>query len=208
MSKLLISLIFPSPVMNIDSRFLINLVAFQIGWFACVWGGANQAPALGAIAVAVIVAIHLTYTARRPGPELTLILVAAAIGIVWDSALVAFGWLSYPSGTVVAGTAPYWIVAMWVLFATTLNVGLRWVQKHWLVAALAGGLGGPLAFVAGERLGAVMIADPTLALLVVAGGWAMLLPVLAEVAKRCDGFAPAVVPVTGAAPAPPGGAVR
>jgi hypothetical protein len=179
--------------MNIDSRFLINLVAFQIGWFACVWGGANQAPALGAVAVAVIVAIHLTYTARRPGPELTLILVAAAIGIVWDSTLVAFGWLSYPSGTVVAGTAPYWIVAMWMSFATTLNVSLGWLKKRYVLAALFGAVGGPMAYYAGFKLGGVQFSSMTVGLAAQAAGWAIMMPLMTILAERLNGMRPALL---------------
>ncbi len=180
---------------RMDVKFLINLAAAQIGWFACVWGGANGMPALGAAAVALIVAIHLTYTAHRPGTELVLLLLAGLIGLLWDSALVALGWLSYPSGILVPGTAPYWIVAMWVLFATTLNVSLGWLKGRYLMAILLGGIGGPLAYYAGFKLGGVNFQSIELGLGAQAIGWAVLMPLLTVLAERLNGMQPAPQPL-------------
>jgi len=39
---------------------LINFVAFQVGWFACVLGGAHQFPWLGTLMVSIIIAVHLS----------------------------------------------------------------------------------------------------------------------------------------------------
>ena len=43
-----------------------------------------------------------------------------------------------------------------------------------------------MAFIAGERLGAVTFTDP-LSLFIIGLGWALLLPVLAECARRFNG---------------------
>jgi len=84
-------------------------------------------PWLGPAVVATVLAIHLSRAPRRIA-EITLIAVAAGIGTVWDSFLVSMGWLVYPAGTFVAGMAPYWIIALWIVFATTLNVSMRWLK--------------------------------------------------------------------------------
>ena len=172
---------------------VINLVGFKLGWAAVILTAAASMPALGLVAIAAVVALHL---ARTPDarPETIMLVAAAAIGLVWESVLVATGLLTYDTGLLLPGMAPYWIVAMWVLFATTLNVGMRWMRRSAIVAAVAGGVGGPMAFAAGERLGAVTFADPVVSLAAVGVGWALLLPMLVNVAKRYDGHAP--VPVT------------
>ena len=54
--------------------------------------------------------------------------IGGAIGAAFDSVLAATGLLVYSSGVLFAGTAPYWIVAMWALFATTLNVSMGWMR--------------------------------------------------------------------------------
>ena len=73
-------------------NILFNAIAFQLGWFACVLGGANQLPWLGTLVAILIVYWHLNQ-AQRPGRELTLLAVVGALGALWDSLLVAAGWL-------------------------------------------------------------------------------------------------------------------
>lgn len=166
---------------------LANFLAFQIGWFACVLGGAHALPWVGTGIALAIVAWHLT-RAVRPRQELLLVLSAAAIGALFDSLLVALGWLVYPSGTLIAGTAPHWIVALWMLFAITLNLSLAWLKRRLWVAVLFGAIGGPLAYLGGAKLGALNFAAPTPAFIALAIGWALFTPLLVMLARRFDGF--------------------
>ena len=164
-----------------------NFLAFQIGWFACVLGGAHDLPWVGTGIALVIVAWHLT-RATRPEQELLLVLSAAAIGALFDTLLVWLGWFTFSSGTLIAGTAPHWMVALWMLFATTLNLSLAWLKRHLFVAVLFGAIGGPLAYLGGEKLGALNFALPTAGLIALAIGWALLTPLLAVIAQRFNGF--------------------
>jgi hypothetical protein len=174
-------------------NILINAVAFQLGWLACVLGGANQLPWAGTLVAVLIVWWHLS-RAHRPAREFMLLAVVGALGAVWDSLLVAAGWLSYPSGTLLPNTAPYWIVAMWVLFASTLNVSLRWLRGRWPLAALLGALGGPLAYYAGAGLDGVFVTAPWSAYGALAAGWAAFMPLLVVLAKHRDGIRAAPAP--------------
>ena len=164
-----------------------NFLVFQIGWFACVLGGANGLPWVGTGIALVIVAWHLT-RAARPNQELLLVLSAAAIGALFDTLLVWLGWFTYSSGTLIAGTAPHWMVALWMLFATTLNLSLSWLKRRLFVAVLFGAIGGPLAYLGGEKLGALNFESPTAGLIALAIGWALITPLLAMIAQRFDGF--------------------
>ena len=165
---------------------LINFAVFQLGWFACVLGAAWGRPWLGTAIALAIVGWHLG-CAPRPRAELALVLAAAGIGALWDSLLAALGWIEYPNGTLIAATAPHWMVALWMLFATTLNSSLDWLKgKRWLAAGF-GAVGGPLGYLAGERLGALALVEPTAALIALAGGWAVLAPLLSVIARRIEG---------------------
>jgi hypothetical protein len=170
-------------------RTLLNILLFQVGWFACVLSGATQQPWVGALIAISIVSIHLL-RAPLAEAEFKLVLIAVGIGTVWDSLLVWLDWLRYSSGILIPNTAPYWIVLMWGLFATILNVSLRWLRGRWLIAAIAGGLGGPLAYYGGHRLGALEFGDQSAALIALAIGWAVITPILMAVATRFDGYAP------------------
>jgi len=167
---------------------LANVIAFQVGWFACVLGAALGWPLIGTAVALAIVAWHVRQ-ARPARAELALILIAAAIGALFDSVLTALRWIVYPIGTLIPGTAPYWIVMLWMLFATTLNVSLSWLKHRLAVAIVFGAIGGPLAYLGGAKLGALELANRPAALLALALGWAILMPMLLAVASRYDGYA-------------------
>lgn len=166
----------------------INLMLYQAGWFACVLGAANGLPWLGALAAAVIVAWHLA-RAARPSRELALIAIAVAVGAVFETLLLQTGWVRFDAGVLFGGTAPYWMVALWAIFGTTLNVSLRALRPHLWMATAFGALGAPAAYYAGANLGAMEFAATGLALAAVGIGWAILAPALFGVARRLDGYA-------------------
>lgn len=161
--------------------YIKNLVLFKLGWVACVMLAAAGQPVMATLVVAAVVVAHLA-TVPVKSKESMLLVSAAVIGMTWESLLVRFGIVSYPGYTVAAALAPYWIVAIWVLFATTINHGLRWIKRSWIVASAAGLIGGPLAFFSGAQLGAVEFSNTLLALVSIGVGWAVLLPTLALVA--------------------------
>lgn len=156
---------------------LKNLVLFKLGWLACVGFAAAGKPALATAAVAVVALLHLV-SVPVIVKESLLLMTAALIGLAWESLLVATGLLNYPGYEGTGFLAPYWIVAMWVLFATTINYGLKWVKKSWPIAMVAGLVGGPLAFYGGASMGAVEFSHTLTALAVIGAGWALLLPLL------------------------------
>ena len=170
-------------------HMLINFIAFQFGWFACVLGAANGLPLLGPVVAVLVVILHLKL-ARQPRRELSLVMVAGVIGAVFDSALVASGWLIYPNGILLAGTAPYWIIAMWLLFATTLNVAMRWLRGNALLAFVLGAIAGPMSYWGGARLGALEFASPAQGMIALSIGWALMMPLLMHLSKRLDGIQP------------------
>ena len=159
-----------------------NLVLFKIGWLACVFFAAESQAWIGITAVALVSAAHLLSVPNWRKEALTLA-VAAGMGLVWESLLVWGNVLNYPTAPGTGMFAPAWIVAMWVLFATTINQGLSWVKYSWWTAAAAGAIGGPLAFLGGSGMGAVAFTDTVTSLLIIGAGWAVLLPLLALVAE-------------------------
>lgn len=160
---------------------LKNLVMFKLGWVACVGLAAAGQPLWATLAVAFVVTLHLAGVPVVV-KEALLLAASAVIGLAWESLLVWSGLLSYPASGEVAPLAPYWIVAMWVLFATTINHGLRWAKRSWMIAAVAGMVGGPMAFYGGAAMGAVEFSHTLLALAAIGAGWAVLMPLLTLIA--------------------------
>ena len=174
------------------SANLLNFAAYQVAWFACVLSAAAGMPWIGAIVAVAVVTIHVA-RAARPRAEFELVAAASAIGLVVDSALTSAGLLSFSTGVMVPGWAPYWMVALWAAFATTLNRSLHWLTSRPLLAAIFGALGGPLAYLAGAELGALDMSSSQPALLAIGVAWAVALWVLALIAARLNAKA-SVIP--------------
>jgi hypothetical protein len=162
-------------------RIIKNLTLFKLGWVACVVFAAAGRPELATLSVAGVAFIHLLGVSA-PLKETLLLVAAALVGLGWESLMLWSGTVQYPGYPDSVVLAPYWIVAMWVLFATTINHGLRWVKRSGWVAALAGLFGGPAAFYGGMKLGAVTFSEPVIALGIIGLGWAALLPALVVIA--------------------------
>lgn len=162
-----------------------NLLLFQAGWFACVLGAARGFPWQGAL-VALLIAAFIVSRSPQPLDELVLVAVATLLGFAFDSALTLAGWVDFEGAVPTHFVAPVWMVALWALFATTLNVSLRWLREWPALGVLFGALGGPAAYYAGERLGALQFADPLPGLAAVAAGWALATPLLVALARRLE----------------------
>lgn len=164
-----------------------NFIAFQIGWFACVISAAQQLSLAGSLIALIIVAIHVFMSADR----LTAILFISMIslfGFVWDSALHNLNILVFDTGIFSSYLAPHWILMMWLLFATTLRVSLRWLYGRFWLSMAVGAVAGPLAYHAGAAMNAVVIPDAMVATIVLAIGWGGLLPLFMKTAEAFDGL--------------------
>lgn len=168
-------------------KILANAAIYQAVWFFSVIGAAIQAPWLGPLMVVIAIRIHLQ-SARYPFEECLLIFACAAVGAVFDSFLVSQNWVDYQSGLFSSFIAPYWIITLWMVFATTLNVSLRWLRGRPLVAAVFGLFGGPLAYIAGSKLNAITLSNEVAALTALGIGWAIMMPSLMWIAERLDGM--------------------
>lgn len=170
-------------------RSLVYFLIGQAAWFACVLSAARGLPWLGTMLVSTLVALHV-WRAARPIEEFKLLLSVVFIGAVWESVLVFSGAINYPSGMLIPRVAPYWIPALWALFAAQFNTTYRWLKTRIWLAPIVGAIAGPLSFRAGAELGALNFGKPLVAAMALAGGWAILLPVIVVLSRRWDGLCP------------------
>ena len=163
---------------------LINYALYQAGWFACVLGGASHRPWTGFLIAVILIGVHLTLSIER-SLEVRLVVMATAVGLAVEIVQIATVTYRFASGTVNHALPPPWLLAMWAQFATTFRFSLRRVISRPLYAALFGAAGGPIAFLAGERLGAVTLLPPlTHGLLRLSISWAIALVIFSAVVRR------------------------
>ncbi|WP_431228593.1 DUF2878 domain-containing protein [Burkholderia contaminans] len=170
------------------ARLSVYLATTQTGWLVCVMTAAARHAAWGVTYALIATVGHLLF-ARRPTSEARIVITVTVFGWLWDSAVAHSGLLVYPNGVFLEGTAPYWLAGLWALFAIQLNTVLRWLRARPLISALVGAIAGPASFRAGAALGAVHFKDPAAALVVIATGWAFILPAALAIASHWDGVA-------------------
>src|SRR5689334_22850569 len=106
---------------------LINIVIFYGAWFACILGAAHQYWMLGPLVVLAALAVHFYFLSGYSHfQELRLLACAGALGFVLDSFQAFIGTFSFMQIGPGAWISPFWMVALWVAFATTLHTSLRW----------------------------------------------------------------------------------
>lgn len=161
---------------------LLNILGFQIGWFACVLGGANQMPWLGVLISCLVILVHLLRTSERVF-ECKFFGVAVIIGIIFDGIPQSLGWIAFSPVTFwPEALPPPWMIMLWALFASTINISLSWLQNRKTLAMLIGAIAGPLSYWSGARLGALQPINPSAAIIYLSIGWGAIVPVLLKIA--------------------------
>ncbi len=152
---------------------IINFVAFQAAWFIAVLGAAWGYPWIGPIAVvAWIAAFWVWHPSARD--DLVLLVGAGLIGLATDSVSVLTGVISFPEPAGPGFPTTIWMIALWINFAASIRHSLNWIRGRYALGTVFGGIGGPLAYFAGEKMGALVIHSP----LGVVLAWVVAMPLI------------------------------
>jgi hypothetical protein len=154
--------------LNDGARKAVNLVLFELGWFACVlldqW--------MVALVSAVLLLVHFLVVGQPR--EWLFVFGVAVLGVSADSLLMNAGVLNFPEEGLLV---PVWLCCLWLLFATTLSHGLSWLRNHLGLAAALGAVFGPMSYLLGAQMNSASIGEPiAISLAMMAVFWALLLP--------------------------------
>ncbi len=131
-----------------------------------------------------VLAVHLSFTDDRQR-ELKLLLAAGLLGFLYDTTLVNAAVFSPLQHLVPRPFSPPWMVCIWMNFAATLNVSMVWLRGRYLLAAVFGAIGSPMAYYSGAKLGATQALISLNGMLVLAVGWGVMTPLLVWLARVC-----------------------
>lgn len=171
-------------------KTLLCVSGQTLGWFACVIGAAQHQHGLGVLVVGILVAMHLVTRADRPLRRILALLLASVLfGFCFDSLLIACGVYEPVRWILPSPFATIWLMMLWVNFGLIIDVPLRWLQQHLVAAAVFGGIFGPAAYLAGQRLGALRIAQPAATYIgALCVAWALGLATLMLIARLLPSF--------------------
>lgn len=164
--------------------FWITLVAYQLVWFVAVIGAGHGSGWPGVLAAALFAGWRLAVSHRR-AVELRLALIALVLGLVLEAAWTGSGLVRYAAPWPLPA-APAWLIALWVVFALTIVPLFGYLHARPGLAALFGAVGGPLAYLGAARGWHAVVMNPPIwqALLALAAGWAIAMPLLTSLARR------------------------
>jgi len=155
---------------------LVNALWLQAGWWLCVLG-AQHPLLLWLVPLGIFVHLRLC---PAPWAEAKALCRATLAGCMLDSLLGAFGVFTYT-----AWPLPLWLALLWLVLASGLRHSLAWAGRRFWPGALLGGIGGPLAYLAGARLADVALPlGPLVTALLLAPVWALAFPLLLRLAAR------------------------
>lgn len=151
-------------VLNPVLSKVINAVAFQLCWFACVLGGSLWAAAT----VAVFLIWHAQVIQKY---EWRFIIAGTLAGITIDSLWYTLGVIQFPNDNLLF--IPPWLMLLWLAFNCTLQHSLiTFFQRPWLIASISA-IAAPLSYYAGAAIGAIELSDN--GLVAVGLGWGLLM---------------------------------
>lgn len=154
-------------------RNILNFLIFQVGWFVCVVYPGLAAAGL----VLVFLCLHMALVSQHRMAELQFIGFGVVLGSLMDTLWFRTDVLNLVGNEDVL-IAPPWLVAIWVIFMTTLCHSLDWMsKKRWLPFVLAP-VAGPFAYWSASKLGIVTLPDLAVSLTAMAMGWLVLFPLL------------------------------
>lgn len=161
------------------NKKIINNLSYQAIWWSSVIGAIINRPLIGFYVMLPVLALHFLYIARDKR-EIFLLIIAAIAGTAMDTLLNLFNIVQY-SGTFdfAHWLAPIWITSMWIGFSMTVNHSLSWLNNKKFLGFILGMIFGPLAYVAGQRYGAVKFVAPDFwPLILLSVLWGVIIPSL------------------------------
>lgn len=168
--------------MTSNKLIIFNIISFQLLWWTCVL---SAKPGLGFAALLLVIIFTLAHLEWVEDWQQALpLLITALIGCLLDQIGYYMGWISFEYQELWASYIPLWMMALWLAFASTLNVSMRWLQYQPLLAAVLGGIFGPLAYLGSAKLQVIHLPSPIFSLAWVSLEWAIAMPLLFWVRKQ------------------------
>ena len=167
-------------------KLIICSGLYQAVWFAGVLSATRPAflwlPPVMFIAMASVHWVAWPALRRR---ALVVIATALAAGLLLDSLMERAGVMTLSRAWMPLPFTPIWLLSLWAGFGLYIAIGLDFMHGRFPLAAVAGLLGGPLAYRAGVPFGAVSLPDSEWASLGILGcAWAGVFAFLIWLAGR------------------------
>lgn len=140
---------------------VFRFVLFYASWLGSVYSVHYPNPEIISFLCFLPLLVSFLYGAKNRLQVLKMMGLISVAGLCLDSILHAFGYFEYPTESWFPWpVVPLWYFPLWMGFACSMiDMAELFRGRVWLAGAL-GTVGGPLSFIAGEKLGAITIHGP------------------------------------------------
>lgn len=165
----------------------IKSALFYGGWFYCVQSVVNCNQFQGALVIGIIL-IYLFIVSNHRLADLIMLITITLFGSITDTLYAYTGFIQYKCvHETLPWLAPYWLVSLWMLFATLIRESFAWLYGRWTLAIVLGSAGGVSSYLAAMRMGAAsFLVSESTGIIILAIMWAMIVPVSIWYAKTLE----------------------
>lgn len=135
---------------------IIDIILFYIGWYIIVISARDE-NILPVVLVGIVALIHhLVWTRKNLKREILFIIIVTILGSTIDSINPSLGLIDFKLKTpsFIFGY-PLWLTTLWAIFATMFSHTFAGLHGKYLFCAIVGFIGGPISYIAGEKIGAL-----------------------------------------------------
>jgi steroid 5-alpha reductase family enzyme len=140
---------------------LLNGFLYTLAWIIIVFFGAKGSFFIALLTFILTYAIQLYLYFQNDRKNLLtsirLSIFALILGLVQETLFIHLKLLDYPNQ---GFFPPLWLLTLYPLFSLTLNSSLKFLNRNLALSFILGGLGAPLSYLSGEKLGSVLILSP------------------------------------------------
>ncbi len=163
---------------------ILNVIALNVCWTACVLGQAFGFPYLGPAIVALSIIIQFRKALTEP-KVILFFLKVAVIGAVVDIVIIKLGGMNFACCSILPENYPWWMIALWVSFSTSYFSCLYRLRDKIILGSVLGALGGISAYYGGAKLNALLLGDNlTNSLIMIGIAWGAAFPLLGALHRR------------------------
>jgi len=163
--------------MKMVNTLLFNIFFHNCVWLICVFGRERL------IWLSLpLVTCYIFWLLQNHIISIRAIALPLLIGVSTDSLLSWFNVFQFDNDFALI---PLWLVLLWLSFATTFSLSLKFLASNWWFAFAAGVIAMPANYLAGEKLGAVQFGlDSISVCILLATIWGVLLPAIFRILQH------------------------